>query len=204
MKEQFRKSLIPFVPESSLDLVVEFIFHYKVNLTITKSRSSLHGDYYPPDNGEGHKISVNYNLNKYAFLIVLIHEIGHLVVHLKHKNSVRPHGSEWKKEFATLMRPFMEATIFPNELKSALSRFLVNPGASLESDANLVIALDKYNKSKSDYIFIDQVEDGSIFQTSNGNTYKKIEKLRKRIRALDIKSKQVFLFSPTVKVKILS
>jgi hypothetical protein len=41
-------------------------------------RQTRHGDYRKGVNGK-HEITVNSNLNKYKFLITLIHEISHLV-----------------------------------------------------------------------------------------------------------------------------
>ncbi len=36
------------------------------------------GDYRNSHAGKGHRISVNGNLNKYSFLITLLHELAHL------------------------------------------------------------------------------------------------------------------------------
>jgi predicted SprT family Zn-dependent metalloprotease len=42
-----------------------------------------------------HEITVNSNLNKYKFLITLIHEISHLVAFEKFGRNIKPHGNEW-------------------------------------------------------------------------------------------------------------
>ena len=49
------EGLIPYLPEGSYDHVMPYIF-----------------------NGQGHRISVNANLNKYSFLVTLLHELAHL------------------------------------------------------------------------------------------------------------------------------
>ena len=59
---------------------------------VKKSRSSKYGDYRPPLKGSNHLITINYDMNKYAFLITLVHEIAHLTNWNKHKDKVKPHG----------------------------------------------------------------------------------------------------------------
>ena len=64
--------------------------------SFTSERNSRYGDYTAPRNGQNHLITVNHNLNKYAFLITLVHEVAHLVTYNNHRHRVSPHGGEWK------------------------------------------------------------------------------------------------------------
>ena len=84
---------------------------YNCQLKIKKPRLTKLGDYRCPQNGKGHIISINNNLNPYAFLITLTHEIAHMMVWEKHQNKVLPHGSEWKEMFQKLMLNFLP--LFP-------------------------------------------------------------------------------------------
>ena len=78
MKEQYTQVLIKYIPETSVPLIVNWIIEYGVHLKITKDRSTKLGDFRPTLGvNRGHRITVNYNLNKYAFLITLVHEIAH-------------------------------------------------------------------------------------------------------------------------------
>ena len=67
-----------YLPEGTFEPVVQLINLYKVHLTVTKERKSVLGDYRHAGMGSNHKISVNGNLNKYEFLITLLHELAQM------------------------------------------------------------------------------------------------------------------------------
>ena len=71
------------------------------------------GDYRPPYAGQGHRISINYDLNSYSFLVTTVHEFAHLLTWNEHKRKAKPHGAEWKANFKRMMRPFFEKEVFP-------------------------------------------------------------------------------------------
>ena len=60
-------------------------------------------------NGD-YQITINNDLNKYRFLITLIHEMAHLVT-FKDMPRSKPHGKEWKINFQRLMLPFLHPEI---------------------------------------------------------------------------------------------
>ncbi|HSN60425.1 MAG TPA: hypothetical protein VLR49_05800, partial [Ferruginibacter sp.] len=78
------KEQVPFIelkqylPEGSFDDVLYYLQHFKVQLTVTRKRQTILGDYRHAHGGTNHRISVNGNLNKYSFLITLLHELAHL------------------------------------------------------------------------------------------------------------------------------
>ncbi|HRE64772.1 MAG TPA: hypothetical protein PKU77_13365, partial [Ferruginibacter sp.] len=57
-----------YLPHGSFEGVMDYIVKYKVHLTISRQRQSILGDYRHAHAGKNHRISVNGNLNKYAFL----------------------------------------------------------------------------------------------------------------------------------------
>src|SRR5574337_89035 len=67
-----------YIPEPAVPLIAEWIYHFNFKLKIKKARLSRFGDYMPPMNGKNHVITVNNDLNPYAFLLTLVHEIAHL------------------------------------------------------------------------------------------------------------------------------
>ena len=95
-KEAPLEYLSRYIPEASAQLMFDYLNKYKVHLTITKERRSILGDYRHATHYQNHRISINGNLNKYSFLITLIHEIAHLVTFVQHGNRVSAHGREWK------------------------------------------------------------------------------------------------------------
>ena len=86
-------ALAAYLPDGTFEQVMAYIVEYKVHLTLTRERQSILGDYRHPDRKGGHRISVNGSLNKYAFLITLLHEIAHLVTFIHFGNRVASHGA---------------------------------------------------------------------------------------------------------------
>ena len=78
-KESPLQQLNVYLPEGSFEDVVTYLHEYKVHLTVTRERKSVLGDYRNSHSNRNHRISVNGNLNKYSFLITLLHELGHLL-----------------------------------------------------------------------------------------------------------------------------
>ena len=122
--------LYKYIPEKAVPAISEWIYKFDFKLRIKKSRSSKYGDYRPPMKGENHLITINYDMNKYAFLITLVHEIAHLSNWNKHKDSVKPHGDEWKLHYKMLMQQFLIPDIFPVDVITALRKYMNNPAAS--------------------------------------------------------------------------
>ena len=101
-------------------------------------RVTRHGDYRRRKAHGNHQITVNASLNKYRFLITLIHEIAHLMAFEKYGRHIKPHGLEWKKTFQHLMLPFIRPEIFPSQLLPLLARHFKNPKASSSTDAHII------------------------------------------------------------------
>jgi len=78
-----KEILAQYIPEEAIDKVLNRIIEKKVHLKITRGRRTKLGDYRPPVRHSNHRISINHDLNPYAFLITFIHEFAHLLVTLK-------------------------------------------------------------------------------------------------------------------------
>ena len=65
-----------FLPSGTGEAVLHYLHEYKVHLTIARERKSILGDYRHRTHQQNHRISVNGNLNPYAFLVTLLHEIA--------------------------------------------------------------------------------------------------------------------------------
>jgi len=133
-KEVSISSLSDFLPQGTFELVEPFLLHYKVHLTITKSRATVLGDYRNAIEGKAHRISVNGNLNQYAFLITLLHELAHLITYVRFGNKVASHGTEWKDQFSDLLKHFIQSNIFPQDIRLQIAASMKSPAASSCAD----------------------------------------------------------------------
>ena len=149
-----------------------------------------------------HEITVNGSLNKYRFLITLIHEIAHLVAFEKFGRNIKPHGNEWKYVFQQLMVPYIRPEIFPNQLLPLLARHFRNPSASSDTDTTLSLALKQFDK-QNDKNYVFEIPYGSVFRIKNGKIFKKIAVRTKRFECLEINSGRLYLFNPNAEVELI-
>ena len=195
------ETLSKYIPEHAVKPVFDLIVANQVHLKIVNERVTRHGDYRKGINGK-HEITVNANLNKYKFLITLIHEISHLVAFEKFGRNIKPHGEEWKYSFQILMVPFIRPEIFPSHLLPLLARHFKNPTASSDTDATLSLALKQFDE-QNDKNYIFEIPYGSVFRISNGKIFKKIAQRVKRFECLEINSGRIYLFNPNAEVELL-
>ncbi len=193
-------ALTNFIPIDSYEPVLSYIIEYKVQLTVTRSRSSVLGDYRHAHAGKGHRISVNGDLNKYSFLITLLHEIAHLITFEKYGNKVSPHGQEWKMFFGNLLKIFVEKNIFPTDVQQTLLRSLNNPAASSCGDEKLLRVLKKYDEQKEGVYFVEQILEGEKFKIKGNRIFQRGEKIRKRFKCKELATGKWYLFSPVSEV----
>ena len=153
-----------YLPEGSFEDVAYYLQHYKVHLTITRERKSVLGDYRNSFADKNHRISVNGNLNKYSFLITLLHELAHLFTYERFGHRVQAHGAEWKNEFSKVLAQFLLKKIFPPDIDKALLRTLQNPAASSCADVSLLRVLHKYDEKDDGIVLVETVPDGKNFK----------------------------------------
>lgn len=193
--------LLKYIPEHAVPPCFELIKANNVHLKIVNERVTRHGDYRRHPDGF-HQITVNASLNKYRFLITLIHEIAHLVAFEKYGRNIKPHGDEWKLTFQRLMVPFIRPEIFPSQLLPLLARHFRNPKASSDTDATLSLALKQFDPvNDKNYIF--EIPYGSTFRIHNGKIFKKIALRTKRYECIEVSSGRIYLFNPNAEVELL-
>jgi len=193
-----------FLPEGTGPAVTAFLHQYKVHLTVAKERRSILGDYRHRTHHENHRISVNGNLNKFAFLITLLHELAHLLTYEQYGNRVQAHGREWKNVFGLLLKDFVAKKIFPPDIEKELTLSLNNPAASSCAEDGLLRVLRKYDAKTSHHRLVEEIGEKELFKTPDGRVFRKEEKLRKRFKAVEVKTGKVYLFSPVYEVEILA
>lgn len=196
-----KEVLAKYIPTHAVDTVFHMVKENHIHLKIVNERKTRHGDYRRLPGGV-HQITVNANLNKYRFLITLIHEIAHLLAFEAYGRNIKPHGLEWKKVFQRLMLPYIRPEIFPAELLPLIARHFRNPKASSDTDAHLSVALKQFDPpNDKNYIF--EVPVGSIFRIYNGKVFKKGERRIKRYECVEVNTGRVYLFQPNAEVELV-
>ena len=196
------KTLQKYLPERAVAPCSALIKQNNVHLKIVNERVTRHGDYRRMPNGT-HQITVNANLNKYRFLITLVHEIAHLVAFEKFGRRIKPHGREWKRTFQYMMLPFIRPEIFPTQLLPLLAHHFRNPKASSSTDARLSIALKSYDPGQPHITYIYEVPTGSVFRIYNGKIFKKGNRKVKRYECIEVETGKLYLFQPNAEVELI-
>lgn len=191
-----------YLPEDSHQGVMTLLKHDKLSVIIKKERKTKHGDYKRLPNGN-HQITINSSLNKYRFLITLIHEIAHFEAYQNHGRFIKPHGVEWKRSFQRLMLPFINPKIFPESVLPVIANHFRNPKASSGTDTNLVLALSQFD-APNDKNFVFEVPEGGSFRMYNGKIFKKGNKRKKRFECIEIHTGKLYLFNPNAQVEFVN
>lgn len=203
-KEAPLEAIKKYIPAEAAQLILDYLNQYKVHLTITRERKTVLGDYRHATTYKTHRISINGNLNKYSFLITLIHELAHLVTFIQFRHRVEPHGKEWKKIYALLLKDFLLPSIFPVDLLHALRQSMHDLPASSCSDEKLMRVLRNYDIRENGLVLVEQIDEGKVFDAGKGKMFKKGKKLRKRYQCVEVATGKLYLFSPIYEVRAIN
>lgn len=196
------KILSKYLPEEAAPLIARWIDYFKCDFKISRNRNTKFGDFRPGHSGQNDRISVNYDLNPYAFLVTTVHEFAHLLTWKEHKSRAKPHGTEWKLNFRKMMQPFFEKGIFPDDLHRAISSYLANPAASSCTDISLFRALKKYDRDTG-FVTVESLPAQTVFMLKDGRTFRKGQLLRKRYSCLEVNTGRMYLFNPMAEVYVV-
>lgn len=193
--------LTQYLPAGTETIVLNLLHLHKVHLTITRERKSLLGDYRHRTAGEHHRISVNGNLNAYAFLVTLLHELAHLLTFEQYGNRVSSHGAEWKQCFSQLLQQIVVQHLLPADIEKEIMITLQNPGASSCAEDGLIRVLRKYDPPKDGHCLLEELPSGAMFKIRDGRIFLKESKLRKRYKCREQVTGTYYLFSPVYEVE---
>lgn len=204
LAQQLTKQLEDFVPPQACPQVVSWLLEHKIHLKIARPRKTILGDYRPPHNGKGHRISVNGDLNPYSFLVTFTHEVAHLTTYKQFQQKVKPHGREWKYEYSSLMLDHLQNNVFPNDLQKAIATHLKNPAASSCVDMTLIKVLRRYDseeKKASGLVVLETLPHNQLFVFPNDErVFMKGELMRTRFRCKELRSGKKFAVNKLAEV----
>jgi muconolactone delta-isomerase len=190
-----------WIPGEAAPLILEYLNHYQVHLTITRERKSVLGDYRHATRDRNHRISVNGNLNSWSFLITLIHELAHLVTFMEYSSRVQSHGREWKAIYRKMLEEFIRLAIFPADILDALKKNLHDLPASSCADEGLMRVLRRYDENAGELLLVEQIPEGACFSLEDNRVFRKGKKLRKRYQCMELATGKLYLFSPIYEVR---
>lgn len=190
------------MPPNSWSLLLPLLEQQPLHLKISQPRKTKFGDYRFPLKSEPHKISVNGNLNPFAFLITLLHEYAHLRAYVQHGRKILPHGPEWQQIFYNICQPFFDAQIFPSALAFALRNSLVKGHASSATSEELYRELKNYDPKKENLTHLEDLPPGSFFALGK-KVLKKGPKSRKRYRCQSIQDRREYMVHPLAEVQTI-
>ncbi len=194
------KTYLNLLPKKTVDYVQNLIgSHDDLQVVVSKARLTKWGDFMKQ--GDHYVISVNENLNPYQFLITLLHEYAHYLVHKEYGPGKKPHGQEWKQTFSKILHDLMETNLLPESLVEALQNYAKNPRAAVTTDLKLKSVLNELSYSEpGSPLTISHLNEGDRF-LFHGRIFERLEKRRKLYRCLDVKRNKYYLFQPDVVVK---
>lgn len=161
------------------------------DVIVTRPRRSKLGDHRAPGRDRPrHRITINEDLNPYAFLTTLLHEVAHATTWERHRSRrfwLRPHGPEWQEEYAALMTPIVEAGVLPVDVAAALARSMQAPRASSCGDRELALALANYDRPRPHRVRVEDLEMGTVFRVDEGGLVLRADRsLRTRRVCFDV------------------
>ncbi len=199
-RDKIAKALAKYVPEDSIPYLIELFFSQRVHFKVTKPRNTKHGDYRPEYKGKPHRITVNSDLNPFAFLLTTIHEFAHLTTHVNYGFKVKAHGKEWKSEFKRLLEPILDRGILPNDIEVELKKSLHNLKASTCTDKNLYRALKNYDDSRDNSVLLEQLNDQECFRLGT-RIFKRGRLQRTRFMCEEVQTRKKYLVSGIAQVE---
>lgn len=185
----------PLLPEGCDAYVADLITRQPLELRLSRPRRTKLGDHRPPSRSAArHRITINDDLNPFAFLTTLLHELAHAVTweRHRHRRRIRPHGTEWKEEFGLILRPVVADGLLPPRVGAALARYLENPAAASCSDRGLVLALAEYDASPAGRVRVEELSERAVFRAANGGVFRAGRLLRSRRACFELATGREF------------
>jgi SprT protein len=179
-QELFAQQLKQYVPIASMPFILKCFAPYNIRLILKPKRRTVLGTYQAPlSQTDWHKITINNDLNQYAFLFTLVHEIAHMHTWARYCQNCHkdPHGEEWQNIFRSLLNEVID--YFPSDIALAIQTHIQSVRAATCRDEKLYKLLKQYDLNPS--FLLEDLEVGGFFTVEGfqGMRFQKIKKLRK-------------------------
>ncbi len=157
-----------FLPASAAAYGRQLWQQYPFQFRVSKPRRTRLGDFKALPDGTLH-ITVNADLNPYAFLLTYVHEVAHAMVHRQTKAAKRrlrpkPHGPEWQLTFQQLMQPLLTEAVYPPAILDPLRDYMRQPAATSYAHPTLMNALREADGKPLGQVLLHDVPEGQAFR----------------------------------------
>jgi len=198
--------LAPHLPPAAWPHVAELLRRHPADIRLSRPRRTKLGDHRPPGRGvAGHRISVNTDLNPWAFLTTLVHEVAHAAAWERAGGRrLPPHGPHWQETFAGLLAPLVGDGVFPPDVAAALGRSLARPRAATCSDRELMLALRRHDPPDHARVLVETLADGAVFRLDRGPVFRAGHRLRSRRQCFDCRTGREYRVHGLLLVEVLS
>jgi SprT protein len=200
-KEKAIQIFSKYIPQDFVVMISDLYLSSHVKFKIVKPRSTKLGDFRNGTKDQLPQITINGNLNPYAFLITTLHEFAHLQTYNKFGRKVLPHGEEWKNNFRILLLPIIKSNKLPKDIENALVNSLVKTKASSCSDIQLSRALKNYDLKSTSTTRLEDIPKNTKFILNN-RAFIKGELRRTRYLCTDNKNKS-FLIHALAEIELI-
>lgn len=197
----FYNHLVPFIGEKAalfIDVQTKgLVFHLKV----TKARETKYGDYSSPIKNKKQRITINGNLDKYSFLLTLLHELAHLMVFENYDKKVKPHGKEWKYCFSQILLKAINDNIFPLSVNETINKYYINKQSfTHNSRVKISNAIDK-ELGIPESIRLENIPINKTVLLINGMTVTKLEQKRTRCICRNLEDRRLYYIHKFIEVE---
>ena len=201
-KTEVQNTLSKYIPKPFISYASELLQNSGIEFRIVAPRKTKLGDFRMHSRKRSRAmITINGNLNPYAFLITFLHEMAHLHAYNKYNLGIKAHGKEWKYEFQQLLKPLIDAKEFPENLKQRLLVSVKNTKASSCSDMGLSRELRKFDL-KTNTIPLEDICIGDTFKL-NKKSFKKGKLRRTRYLCIELNTGNGYLIHALAEVNSL-
>lgn len=187
------------LPAAAFPVVVNWLRRNPVQVRLSPPRATKLGDFRVATRTLPHRVSVNTDLNRYAFLVTLIHEFAHYTTIVVSRRWKNPHGEHWKQEYRRLMRPFMSREVFPADVLRALDKHLADAPSSSCTDHQLMRVLRRYDRSPG--LYLEEIAEQTVFRF-NQKLFVKGPQLRKRYKCRCLNDRRTYFIDPLAEVHV--
>ncbi|HRH39676.1 MAG TPA: hypothetical protein PK760_15105, partial [Flavobacteriales bacterium] len=198
MQQNDLATLRKHIPEAAWPPVLQWLQEHPIHVRVVKPRKTKLGDYWMPRPGRPPRITVNNDLNPYAFLVTLVHEFAHHSTWLQTPRT-DPHGAEWRLEYRKLMQPFLSPAVLPPDVLLALQLHLLDASASSCTDVKLMRALLRHEPDP--VLVLERLPERTLFHF-RGSIYVKGPRLRKRYKCRRLNDRRIYLIDPLIEVHV--